>query len=159
MQIQPRSRLNLRASWVRGQEHLARPVASDASRSSRITQWEHTTDTQCSAQLQHCRDRIVGERFDARPVLPKETLNVLCGAVAQSQPHNLWGSPPEDAEPVKILILRNQHTPEVDCALPHHLVCRAGEALRANMHCRRTEVFQAPQEGFGQLLVEEHAHD
>ena len=119
--------------------------------------WANSTAAR-SAQLHQGGDRIIDECLEARPVRSKQPLDIICGAVANAQPHDLRRGALGDTEAVKVLVLCDQDASEIDRALPHCFVRRTAQADVANVHRIRTQILKLPEQGFRQLLVEEHPH-
>jgi hypothetical protein len=59
---------------------------------------------------------------------------------------------------VKVLVLCNQDASEIDRALPHRFVPRTTQAHTTNVHRILTQILKLSEQGFRQLLVEEHPH-
>lgn len=111
-----------------------------------------------SGQFEQRDDGIANERLDARPPLAKETPDVDGAAVAEPDPDDLGRRALQNAEPVKVLVLRDQYGPEVNGALPHDVVSRTAEAKQADVDPIRGQIPDVLHEGFRQLLVEEQPH-
>jgi hypothetical protein len=158
----------VQGSSLRSARANARPAGLDGAcaqirfwqlRDGRPRAWRLSKlDGARSAQLHQGGDRIIDECLEARPVRSKQPLDIICGAVANAQPHDLRRGALQDTEAVKVLVLCDQDASEIDRALPHCFVRRTAQADVANVHRIRTQILKLPEQGFRQLLVEEHPH-
>ena len=78
-----------------------------------------------STQFQKRGSRLTGKLLYVGGVPAQQLGDIFGSAIAYSQPDNLWWRSAQNAEPMEVFVLRNEHAPSLLCQLPHRRVRRA----------------------------------
>jgi hypothetical protein len=105
--------------------------------------------TRRSSQFEQRDDRIADERLDARPTLAKKTSHVTGAAVTEPNPNDFGRRALQNAEPVEVLVFRDEYGAEFNGALPHDVVSNATETEKADVTRVRRQVLDVRQKSFG----------
>ena len=102
--------------------------------------------------------RLTGKLLYVDGVAAQQLGDIFGSAIAYSQPDNLGWRSAQNAEPMKVFILRDERTPSLLCQLPYRSVRRAACVEFPHMQRIRQHVLQHETQPLRQLFVKEETH-
>jgi hypothetical protein len=90
---------------------------------------------------------------------PQQPRDVVRGAVAQPGTHDLRWPAAQHAQSMKVFVFGHEHAAVVAGKLPNHGISGAASSEETNVERIGKEIRQQGHQLFGQLFVEEQAHE